>query len=128
MPTGLTLRILNFFLHAMHLAIVLGVAIGWLFCETRLATLVLQAAILFSWFALGPLSGNRMGFCLVTDIQWRLRRRLGLPERAGGYVKHLLDMVTGRDLDAALVDKWTMRAFFACLAANLGALAVAGWC
>ena len=128
MPPGLSLRFLNFFLHALHLAIVLGVGIGWLFCETRLPTLALQAAILFSWFALGPLSGNRLGFCLVTDVQWRLRRRLGLPERADGYVKHLLDMITGRDLDAALVDKWTMRALFACLAANLVTLTIAGWC
>jgi hypothetical protein len=122
------LRILNFILHALHLGIVLGVGIGWLFCETRLPALALQAVILFSWFALGPLSGNRLGFCLVTDIQWRLRNRLGLPERGGGYVKHLLDLLTGRDLDAALIDKWTMRAFFACLAANLLTLAVAGWC
>jgi hypothetical protein len=119
---------MNFILHALHLGIVLGVGIGWLFCETRLPALALQAAILFSWFALGPLSGNRLGFCLVTDIQWRLRRRLGLPERAGGYVKHLLDILTGRDLNAALVDKWTMRAFFACLTANLLTLIIAGWC
>lgn len=128
MPTGLSLRILNFLLHALHLGIVLGVGIGWLFCEMRLPALALQAAILFSWFALGPLSGNKLGFCLVTDVQWRLRRQLGLPERAGGYVKHLLDMLTGRDLDAALVDKWTMRAFFACLAANLISIAAFGWC
>lgn len=124
----LPLHIVNIALHILHLGIVLGVGLGWLFCETRLATLALQAAILISWFAIGPLSGNKLGFCLVTDIQWRLRRGIGLPERAGGYVKHLLDGLTGRDLDPALVDKWSMRAFFACLAANLVMLAVTGWC
>lgn len=128
MPTGLPLRIMNILLHALHLGIVLLIGIGWLFCNMRLPTLALQAAVLFSWYVLGPLSGNRPGFCLVTDIQWRLHRRLGLPERAGGYVKHLLDSLTGRDLDPALVDRWSLRAFFACLAANLVTLATAGWC
>lgn len=118
----------NIALHALHLGIVLGAGIGWVFCQTRLATLALQGAILFSWFLLGPLTGRKPGYCLVTDMQWRLRHRIGMPARAGGYVKYLLDGLSGRDLDPATVDYWTLRAFFAALAANIAITTLFGWC
>jgi len=128
MTERMQLNIANIALHALHLGIVLGAGLGWLFCETRLAALLLQAAIASSWLVIGPLSGKPVGYCLVTDMQWRVRRGIGQPERSGGYVKFLLDGLSGRDLDAALVDRWTARAFFACLGANLVTLVLAGRC
>ena len=122
------MNIANIALHGLHLAIVAGAGVGWLFCETRLATLGLQGVIALSWVVIGPLAGKPFGYCLITDLQWRVRRGIGLAERAGGYVKYLLDGASGRDLDAGLVDRWTVRAFAASIAANLTLLAVYGWC
>ena len=81
----LPLNITNIALHGLHLAIVAGAGIGWMFCETRLATLALQVAIALSWVVIGPLVGKPFGYCLVTDLQWRVRRGIGLAERPGGY-------------------------------------------
>jgi hypothetical protein len=128
MTERLPLNIANIALHGLHLAIVAGAAVGWMFCETRLATLALQAAIALSWVVIGPLIGKPFGYCLVTDWQWRVRRGIGLAERPGGYMKYLADGVTGRDFDVGLVDRWTARIFAASIAANLVALAVSGWC
>ena len=122
------LNLANIALHGLHLAIVLGAGTGWMFCETRLATLALQGAIALSWLVIGPLSGKPIGYCLVTDLQWRVRRDIGLVERPGGYMKYLLDGVTGRNFDAGFIDRWTARVFAASIAANLTLLAVFGWC
>ncbi|MCK5273801.1 MAG: DUF2784 family protein [Alphaproteobacteria bacterium] len=128
MTERLPLNIANIALHGLHLAIVAGAGIGWMFCETRLATLALQAAIALSWVVIGPLTGKSLGYCLVTDLQWRVRRGIGLAELPGGYMKYLVDGVTGRDLDAARVDRWTARIFAASIAGNLVALGVFGRC
>jgi hypothetical protein len=124
----LPLNIANITLHGLHLAIVLGAGVGWMFCETRLPTLVLQAAIALSWAVIGPLAGKPFGYCLVTDLQWRVRRGIGLTERPGGYMKYLLDGATGRDSDPAFIDRWTARIFAASIAGNLVAMSVFGWC
>lgn len=128
MTERLPLNIANIGLHGLHLAIVAGASVGWIFCETRLATLALQAAIALSWAVIGPLIGKPFGYCLVTDLQWRVRRGIGLAVRPGGYMKYLADGVTGRDLDPALVDRWTARVFAASIAGNLAVLALFGWC
>lgn len=128
MTDRVPLNIANIALHGLHLAIVAGAGVGWVFCETRLATLGLQTAIATSWLVIGPLAGKPIGYCLVTDLQWRVRRGIGLAERPGGYMKYLADGLTGRSLDAGYVDRWTARIFAASIAANLTALAVSGWC
>lgn len=128
MTERMPLNIVNIALHGLHLAIVAGTGVGWIFCEMRLATLGLQGAIALSWLVIGPLAGKPIGYCLVTDLQWRVRRGIGLAERPGGYMKYLADGMTGRDLDVALIDRWTARIFAASIAANLTALSLYGWC
>jgi len=128
MTERMPLNIVNIALHGLHLAIVAGAGVGWIFCETRLATLGLQGAIALSWLVIGPLAGKPLGYCLVTDLQWRVRRGIGLAERPGGYMKYLADGVTGRDMNVALIDRWTARIFAASIAANLTALGLYGWC
>lgn len=128
MYRNLSLNIANIALNWLHLAIVITASVGWIFCETRLATLGLQVAIALSWTVIGPLAGKSLGYCLVTDLQWRVRRGIGLVELPGGYMKYLADGMTGRDCDPALVDRWTGRIFAASIAANLTILVVFGWC
>lgn len=128
MTERMSLNIVNIALHGLHLAIVAGAGVGWIFCETRLATLGLQGAIALSWLVIGPLAGKPLGYCLVTDLQWRVRRGIGLAERPGGYMKYLADGVTGRDMNVALIDRWTARIFAASIAANLTMLSLYGWC
>lgn len=122
----LSLNIANIALHWLHLAIVITASVGWIFYDTRLATLALQAGIALSWVAIGPLAGKPLGYCLVTGLQRRLRRGLGLAEWPDGYMKYLADGLTGRDCDPALVDRWTARVFAIGIAGNLVLLALSG--
>ena len=124
----LSLNIANIVLNWLHLAIVIIASTGWLFCETRVATLALQAGIALSWLVIGPLAGQSLGYCLVTGLQRRVRRGIGLAEWPGGYMKYLADGVTGRDCDASHVNRWTGRLFAASITGNLATMAVFGWC
>jgi hypothetical protein len=117
---GFGLKILNFALHVTHLFVIGFSVIGWMFPATRLANLVLLLMILVSWYGFGPFFGKRSayGYCVITDLQWRLRRRMGLEVPPWGYMKYLIDAVAGRQVDAGLIDRITVFAFFISLAAS----------
>ncbi len=107
-------EVLNIFLHVVHLGVIVFSMVGWMFVSTRLATLILLLAILTSWYVLGPIlgKGGVYGYCLVTDIQWRLKKKLGHNVPASGYIKYLIDTLTGGNVDDILVDRVTAAVFF----------------
>jgi len=61
----------NYFLHTLHLLIILLSISLCFFSETQKIHLLLQGSILFSWVILGPLI-NKPGMCLITEIQKKL--------------------------------------------------------
>ena len=110
-------EMLNLVLHVVHLGIIIFSVVGWIFSATRIANLLLLLSILFSWHVLGPLLGknNIYGYCLVTDIQWHLKKRLGHTVPEWGYMKYLADRITGRSVNEVLVERITTGVFFFCL-------------
>ena len=119
-------ELLNIVLHLAHQALVVFTIVGWEFCQTRLLHIVMMALIGFSWFGLGYFRG--LGYCLITDIQWRVRERMGMARPAHGYVKFLADRLTGRDLDAKLVDTVTYSTWTFCSAASILLALTLGTC
>jgi hypothetical protein len=119
------LEALNILGHAAHLFVIFFSVFGWMWCETRIANLILLLAVLLSWYALGPLLGKKgeYGYCLITDLQWQLRRHMGLEAPPWGYMKFLADRLSGRagdqGLDPDLIERITAAAFFASLAASV---------
>ena len=113
--------ILNLALHALHQALIVFSLVGWMFCETRLLNLIALSLILFSWYGLGPLikKNDIGGYCLITDLQWWVREKLGLDSRSGGYTKYLADNLLKRDFDETRVDKWASAVILACAFASL---------
>jgi len=112
---------LNLALHALHQILIVFSLAGWMFCETRLLNLIALLLILISWYGLGPIfkkSGIR-GYCLITDIQWGVREKLGLNCRNGGYTKYLADNLLKREFDEIQVDKWAAAVIFSCFFASL---------
>lgn len=104
-------------LHVLHLGIVFFCLTGWMVPELRMANLYLIILIALSWFGLGIFYG--FGFCLVTDLQWKVKKHLGqwpLPE---SYIKYLLDKLTGKNLSAKIVDIFTQLAFYFSALASL---------
>jgi len=111
---------LNLVLHGVHQVLIVFTLVGWMFCQTRMLNQIALLLILFSWYGLGPLlgKGNAWGYCLITDIQWQVRKELDLVGRNGGYIKYLADNLLGRDFDETRVDKWAAAVFFTCIFAS----------
>ncbi len=91
------LRVLDLLFHFLHSGLILFVLFGWIAGRTRFAHLVTTLAILFSWCVLGIFFG--FGYCIITDYHWRIKRKLNQGRLPEGYVKYMLDKITGRDTD-----------------------------
>ncbi len=113
-------EILNIILHGIHLAIVVFSITGWLFARARAVHLLLLLATLVYWYGFGPILRKKgwFGHCLITDLQWELKKRLGHDVPAYGYIKYMTDHVSGRDTDEKIVDRVTKWVFFSSLAAS----------
>lgn len=99
------LMLFNWIFHAVHLGIILLNTLGWLFPSTQKATLTVQILTLLSWFGLGCIYG--FGYCCVTDWHSRVQMRLGQPGFPGGYIKFLVDRLTGMNADPVTTDRIT---------------------
>jgi len=121
---------LNLVLHGFHQILIVFSLVGWIFCETRMLNLIVLMLILFSWYGLGAIlrKGNTWGYCVITDIQWQVRKELGLDRRSGGYVKYLADNLVGRDFDETRVDKWCNAIIFTCVFASVATNLLYGSC
>lgn len=104
---------LDYLLHIFHLGTIAFSLFGWIFKESRPANLALLIITLFSWFGLGRFFG--VGYCFITDWQWKIKKRLGQGPIAGGYIKYLLDHITGKDVDSKKTNAMTMTLFFVIL-------------
>ena len=122
----LALEALNYGLHLAHLSLIAFTLLGWAFCETRLLHLGTMALVGVSWLGFGIFHG--LGYCLLTDMQWKLKERMGEERPAVGYMKYLADRLSGRDLDAHLVDAVTYVTCALCSAASLLLTLTAGTC
>ncbi|MDH3632497.1 MAG: DUF2784 family protein [Gammaproteobacteria bacterium] len=125
-----TLLTLNFVLHGIHQTLIVFSLVGWIFCETRMLNLIALMLILFSWYGLGAIlrKDNAWGYCVITDIQWQVRKKLGLDSRSGGYVKYLADNLLGGDFDETRADKWAVAVILACTLASLTTNLLYGSC
>jgi len=121
---------LNFALHGLHQVLIVFSVVGWMFCETRISNLIVLLVILFSWYGLGPLlkKGDIWGYCLITDIQWGIRKELGLNSRNGGYIKYLADNLLSQHFDETRIDIWGASVFFACIFASITTNLLYGSC
>ena len=113
------LRAADVSLHILHLAVALFCVIGWAFTEARVANLVLMLLIALSWIGLGIFFGYGYGYCLITDIQWRVKQKLGKRPSTDSFVKYQLDKITRRNLDPRSVETFTQLSFYVSALASL---------
>lgn len=93
---------LDHFYFWLHFIIILFNLTGWIWKSTRKAHLIVVAATLFSWLALGLKYG--LGYCFLTDWHWEIKRKLGETDLPASFVKYFLDQYTNIDLSANSVD------------------------
>ena len=94
----------------IHIFIAVFCVIGWLHPDTRIYNLVLVVLIALSWFGIGIFRG--FGYCLVTDIQWRIKQRLGEKLTTDSFIKYELDNLLGRELDENRINHFTQISFY----------------
>ncbi len=103
-------------LYALHLITTTIIVFGWIPPATRLLNWYLIVATFVSWLGLGLIFG--FGFCLFTDIQARIRRRLGEGRVMESFMKDVFDHITGRDLNPLHVEIVTQAVFYFSAAAS----------
>jgi hypothetical protein len=107
------LYILDVFFSILHIAIIGFNLLGWIWPRTRKAHLITIAATGASWFLLGIWFG--IGYCPITDWQWDVKEKLGERNLPNSFVKYMGDKITGRDLDASMIDTLTLSCFIAAI-------------
>lgn len=107
---NIMLSLANIFFHLVHLAVVFFFLFGWLSGKTLPAHFILSVLILLSWCGLGIFYG--FGYCLVTDIQWKIKKQMGEEPYTEYYIKYMIDKVTGLDTNPDKVNAVTTHTFF----------------
>ncbi len=102
------LALLDGGLTLLHLAVVVANLTLWLPRATRRLHLGLVMLTAASWFGLGAIYG--MGYCVLTDWHWMLKRARGLTPPTGSFLHHLLTSL-GLDVAPATVELATAVGF-----------------
>jgi len=110
-------KFLDIFFLVFHTLIILFNLSGWIWKKTRLANLVVLSITAFSWFILGIWYG--FGYCFCVDWHWAVKMKLGEYDLPNSYIKYLLDLMTGLNWNATLVDIITFAFFFSALFASI---------
>ena len=95
-------RLLDILFVVFHTLLVGFNMLGWAWRRTRRLHLITISATLLSWFGLGVAYG--WGYCPLTDWHWDVKRALGETGLPASWMEYYLDLVTGLDWSAALVD------------------------
>lgn len=108
---------LDKFFFVFHSFIIIFNLFGWTWKKTRKANLIVLLLTAFSWFFLGIWYG--IGYCFCTEWHYQVRMKLGYFDMPSSYVKFLIDSVTGLDVNAKLVDIFTLTFFLLALIASI---------
>jgi hypothetical protein len=87
------LQLADYALIAFHTALVLFNCTGWIWRRTRKLHLVTMSATAISWLLLGLWFGA--GYCICTDLHWRVRTALGQHVTEDTYIQYLVARLTG---------------------------------
>jgi len=111
------LAALDWSLTALHVGVVLAFVLLWIPRATWRWHGRLVGLVAFSWLGIGAAKGA-IGYCFLTDLQWRVKRARGEAHLPGSFLKYVADFVTGTNVSPAVVDTVAATVFAGvCLAA-----------
>ncbi len=96
----------NALCHLFHLLLIVFVALGWLFPAYRMAHLGLIVLTLACWILLARWYG--FGYCPITDWHWKMKQACGKERPKGSYIHLITEQISGRIMNADVVDKWVL--------------------
>lgn len=103
------LHFADIFFTLVHLIIIGFNLTGWIWPPLRKLHFYCVLLTASSWLILGIWFG--LGYCPVTDWQWQVKAKLGEQNLPNSFIKYLADKLTGRSIDASLVDFITATSF-----------------
>lgn len=109
---------LDIFFVIFHTFLILFNLFGWIWRRTRRLNLIILSLTGSSWLFLGLLVGT-LGYCPLTDWHFTILEKIGKTDLPNSYIKYLADRLTGLDLNASLVDEFTLYSFLAALAISI---------
>ena len=112
------LHILDIFFVIFHTSLILFNLFGWIWERTRKLNLIILSLTGASWLFLGLLVGT-LGYCPLTEWHFTILEKLGRKDLPTSYIKYLADRLTGLDINASLVGKFTIFCFLAALAFSI---------
>lgn len=109
--------ILNYFFFCFHSMLILFIVFGWAFQSVRVLHLATIGLTAFSWLVLGIWKG--LGYCICTDLHWRVRSKIGLEDPKSPYIHFLILKSTGINFPQKLVGRVTNYVFLFCSVLSL---------
>lgn len=103
------LRLLDVFLTFIHLVIIGFNLFGWMWSATRKAHFICVLITAASWGLLGIWFG--IGYCPVTDWQWRVKDQLGEHNLPASFIKYYADKISGKNISSSFIDMITAISF-----------------
>jgi len=103
------LHLLDIFLYALHVLVILVNAFLWIWKRTRKIHLVVILLTAFSWFVMGIWYG--WGYCVLTDWEWDVKRRLGETNLPNSFIHYLVNDSLGLEISVQLLDGLTLGVF-----------------
>jgi hypothetical protein len=100
------LEALDVIFHILHLSIILINLTFWMSFRTLKIAQATVSLTLVSWLGFGFFYG--FGYCFLTDWQWQVKEKLGQTNLPASYIKYVLDLITGMNLNPELVDRMAL--------------------
>ncbi|MEM0518165.1 DUF2784 family protein [Aequorivita flava] len=107
----------NWFFIVFHSGLIVFNLFGWIFRRTRKLHFFTLALTLFSWLVLGIWNG--FGYCFLTDWHYDILRKLGENNLPNSYISFLVELFSGWQPDAQLVEILTLAFTFLALVFSL---------
>ncbi len=111
------LAALNVAFFVFHTTLILFNVLGWIPRQTRRWNLATLLITLFSWTVMGIWFGQ--GYCVCTDLHWRVRAAMGIHDGADSYLVLLVRMLSGWDPPVGLVNSVAAGIFAFSLVASI---------
>jgi hypothetical protein len=103
------LHFLDAFLTLLHLLIIVINLFGWILPATRKLNFVFIVITAFSWLILGIWFG--MGYCPITDWQWRVKEQLGEKNLPASFITYYINKLTGKNFSDSFINLFTLLFF-----------------
>ena len=105
------LHFLDAFFTLLHVIIIAINLFGWIPPATRRFHFIFIVVTAFCWFILGIWFG--MGYCPITDWQWRIKERLGERNLPASFITYYINKITHSNFSDSFINLFTLIFFIA---------------